>query len=264
MSMFKIKLGRWFLAVKWIPIVLGVLIAKVVLHQFGLEFLELNALFTSLIGATTFLLGFLITGVLTDYKESEKLPGEITSSLAVLSDESTIIYKAKGSKDASEFLKYQLDFVKSFKAWMYKKIQTSDMHEKLDGMNEFFLKLESQAQIAFIGRMKAEQSVLRKAITRINTIKETGFVGTAYVIAELLGTFVVFGMIVLKMQPFYVSLAFVSLVTFLVWYMIFLIRDLDDPFEYDSHGESGTEISLKPIHDYEARLEAHLKKLNIE
>jgi hypothetical protein len=32
--------------------------------------------------------------------------------------------------------------------------------------------------------------------------------------------------------------------------MIYLIKDLDNPFDYSLHGETGTEISLKPIHDF--------------
>lgn len=31
--------------------------------------------------------------------------------------------------------------------------------------------------------------------------------------------------------------------------MFFLIKDLDNPFDYTHNGEGGTEISLKPIHD---------------
>jgi hypothetical protein len=31
--------------------------------------------------------------------------------------------------------------------------------------------------------------------------------------------------------------------------MFLLIKDLDNPFEYSVHGESGTEISLRPIKD---------------
>jgi hypothetical protein len=31
--------------------------------------------------------------------------------------------------------------------------------------------------------------------------------------------------------------------------MLFLINDLDNPFDYRGHGETGTEISLKPLHD---------------
>ena len=45
------------------------------------------------------------------------------------------------------------------------------------------------------------------------------------------------------------------LVSFLMVYMIFLIKDLDNPFEYLEHGESGTEVSIKPIHDLIKRLD---------
>ena len=33
--------------------------------------------------------------------------------------------------------------------------------------------------------------------------------------------------------------------------MFLLIKDLDNPFDYAANGETGTEISLKPIHDFE-------------
>ena len=33
--------------------------------------------------------------------------------------------------------------------------------------------------------------------------------------------------------------------------MFLLIKDLDNPFDYSVKGESGTEISLKPIRDIE-------------
>jgi hypothetical protein len=44
-------------------------------------------------------------------------------------------------------------------------------------------------------------------------------------------------------------LFFTLLVTFLISYMFLLIKDLDNPFDYAENGESGTEISLKPIHN---------------
>ena len=34
--------------------------------------------------------------------------------------------------------------------------------------------------------------------------------------------------------------------------MFLLIKDLDNPFDYSNKGETGTEISLKPIHDIES------------
>ena len=52
--------------------------------------------------------------------------------------------------------------------------------------------------------------------------------------------------------PFYASLFLTLLITFLFSYMFLLIKDLDNPFDYSNKGETGTEISLKPIHDIES------------
>ena len=58
----------------------------------------------------------------------------------------------------------------------------------------------------------------------------------------------------IKIEPFYASLFITLLVTFLISYMFLLIKDLDNPFDYSVTGESGTEVSLKPLHDLESEL----------
>ena len=69
------KIKKWHLVIEILPILIGVFILKILFHTFGLEFISLNPLFTSLIAGTIFLIGFLINGVISDYKESEKCPG---------------------------------------------------------------------------------------------------------------------------------------------------------------------------------------------
>jgi hypothetical protein len=38
--------------------------------------------------------------------------------------------------------------------------------------------------------------------------------------------------------------------------MLFLIKDLDNPFDYSGEEERGTEVSLKPLQDLIERLKA--------
>src|SRR5512139_813773 len=70
-----------------LPYMAGVIALKLVVHRLSWEFIPLNAIFSALIGANVFLIGFLISGVLSDYKESEKLPGEISSIILTIVDE---------------------------------------------------------------------------------------------------------------------------------------------------------------------------------
>jgi hypothetical protein len=241
---------KWAIAIKILPFLLVIFLLKLALHFLGWEILSLNPLFTSLVAATIFLLGFLITGVLADYKESERMPGELASSMESLYDETSAICKLKKSVQAKQFLTFQKDFVGKLLQWLHKKERTRNILGMIRQMNDFFIHLEPVAQAPSLSRMKQEQSNIRKAIIRIHTIRETSFVISAYAIAEALAFFLVLGMLLARMEPFYESLFFVTLVSFVVLYMIFLIKDLDNPFDYKSNGEHGSEVSLKPLHDF--------------
>jgi hypothetical protein len=248
------KMKKWHLVIKIVPILIVIFILKLVFHKYGLEIVSLNALFTSLIAATTFLIGFLISGVISDYKESEKLPGDMAASLETIYDEAYILDKNKGNKVTKEFIGHYKDFLKSINDWFYRKERTKSLIEKLHKMNDYFAEFEGMMQANFLSRMKNEQSNLRKMIIRIDNIRDLSFIQSAYAIVETLAFFVVMGLLLLKVEPFYESVFFTVLVSFLVVYMILLIKDLDNPFDYSEHGEAGTEVSIKPIHDITSRI----------
>lgn len=251
---------RYHIIFKVIPFILAILALKFLFHSLEWEFLTMNPLFTSIVAATTFLIGFLITGVISDYKESEKIPAEIAASIEVLYDESSIIIKNKKSETAKQFQNNLITFIEQLKDWFYRKTKTKNVFETLSSWNNAFATFEGETQAAFISRMKQEQNNLRKMITRIQVVRDTNFVHSAYVLVEVLSFFLVVGLVFVKIEPFYESLFFVALVSFVVLYMIILIKDLDDPFDYASYGETGTEVSLKPIHAMHERLKEYVGK----
>jgi len=243
---------KWSIAIKVMPLMIMIAALKLLSHRLGLEVMELNALFTSLVAGTIFLIGFLISGVLSDYKESEKIPSELSAALKALSDDAYTIWKSKNLESARQFIEFEKTFVKSLVGWFYKKERTKILLLKLSQMNDFFIELDKEGiQPAYIIKMKNEQSAIRKQILRADTIRDTGFIGSAYAIAEAMGFLTGIGLIIIKIEPFYASLFFTLLVTFLISYMVFLIVDLDNPFDYSVKGESGTEIPLKPLLDLE-------------
>jgi hypothetical protein len=250
---------KWHILFKILPLLVLIIALKIAFYLSNFEVISLSALFTSLIAATTFLIGFLITGVISDYKESEKLPGEMAATLEAIYDEAYIINKNKQTTLTNEFMEFQRGLIQSVEDWFFKKERTKNLMVKVSKLNDYFAGLEPLAQATFINRLKQEQTNLRRQITRVHTIRETNFVESAYAIVEALAFFVIIGLIAMKPDPLTVneSIAFTLVVSFLVLYMLFLIKDLDDPFEYEKYGESGSEISLKPIHDL-------LKRVNLK
>lgn len=253
--------SKWRLALKTLPIVLFAVLLKVGANYFDLEFLSLNSLFTALISANIFLIGFLISGTLVDYKESEKLPGDMAASLEAMADEGLIIYKNHKSAEAKNYLQKLLRFNQSLIDWFYKKERTENLMEKLLAFNEDFLALESQTQANFIVRLKQEQNAIRRMINRIHTIRETSFLVTGYAIAEIITSISVVGLIFIQMDPFYEGFFFIFFVSFILVYMIFFIKDLDNPFGYDEKDSLDDEISLQVLIRSQGRLRKYCEEL---
>lgn len=252
---FRKTLQKWSIAIKILPLVVLVAGLKYLSHKNGLEVMELNALFTSLVAGTIFLIGFLLSGVLSDYKESEKIPSEIAASLRALRDDSLTIDKGKNSEAAMQFILFQKIFVKTLMDWFYKKERTKTILQRISSMNNYIIEMEKEGvQAGYLVKLKNEQSNIRKQLMRIDTIRDTNFVGSAYAILEAMGFLTIIGLIIIKIEPFYASLFLTLLITFLFTYMFMLIKDLDNPFDYAESGEGGTEISLKPLHDFEEEI----------
>ena len=229
---YKIVKPKWWLVLKLLPVLAVFVFIKWLVHFYQLEYLELNALFTSLIAATVFLIGFLISGVLSDYKESEKIPGEIASCLDTLSDDALSIHYKKKDERSSELLEHILQTQKLIIDWLYQRIQFPVLLENIENYTDHFSKLEDSIPVNYIVKLKQEQSSLRKWLIRIQVIRDTDFVSSAYAILETLALLIIAGLLSIKIEPFYESLFFLGFVVFLILYMILLIKDLDNPFDY--------------------------------
>ncbi|MDD5112218.1 MAG: hypothetical protein PHG85_06715 [Candidatus Altiarchaeota archaeon] len=253
---------KWSLSIRVIPIVGIIILFKLIFHHMGWEYLSVNPLFSGLVAASVFLLGFLISGVLVDYKEGEKLPGEMTSSLEAIFDETWILYKNGKAAQARGLLQYLADFTALLKGWFYKKEKTRSVLDRIFGMNEFFAALDPLTKPNFIVRMKQEQANIRRIVIRIHGIRETSFVSSGYAVAEAVILLLTIGLLMTIIGPFYESLFVIGIITFLLVYMLALIKDLDNPFDYYEKEGGNDEVSLKPLEDLEKRLRERLSILD--
>jgi len=236
------------------PYVIGVIAAKLFVHRLNLEIIPLNAIFSALIGANVFLMGFLISGVMADYKESERLPGEISSILLTIVDEIRFIdLKQPDGEFVGDRMRNALSMAAGIRKWLFKEVKTRELMSQIEDLSREFVLMEKHTQPNYIARLKQEQNQLRKIVTRIHTIRETEFVFSGYFISSTTTFLLVLGMVFLKIEPFYESLFFVGLVTYLLLFLLKLIRDLDNPFgHYDR--SSFEDVSIKPIDDTISRI----------
>lgn len=255
---------RWRLTARVAPFVIVVAALKTGLAVQGWEPVPLSPLYTGLLAATVFLLGFLLAGTLADYKESEKLPGDLAASLETIADECQILYADKRAEPAIKCLGDLRDLVATVLEWLHRRRATDEAFAGVSRLNESFHAFEPLTQPNFIVRLKQEQTAVRRMLIRVDTIRETSFVGAAYAVAELATFLLVIGLLLAEITPAALSVFIVSSISFLLVYMIFLIRDLDDPFEFATDGSraGAAEVSLLPLERLERRLSRELEVLS--
>ena len=221
----------------------------------------MNSIITSLISANIFLIGFNISGVLADFKAGEKLPGELAANIEAISDECVYSYKKNKSETGRQGFDYCLEFTENVLEWLYRRMKTRELLQKINSFTNVFLALEEDTSASFVSRLKHEQSEIRRAVMRIHEIREVRFSEAAYAIAEIISVALVAALVFLNIDPISVGLFCTLFVAFIFTYMLFLIRDLDDPFAYYDQKNSVEEISLHSLEDLKERLEERREKL---
>ncbi|NTU72744.1 hypothetical protein HGB07_01040, partial [Candidatus Roizmanbacteria bacterium] len=169
-----------------------------------------------------------------------------------------IIYKNKRSPEAKQGLDHVVVLTNQIINWFHRNEKTKHVLANITKLNDYFLMFEPLTQANFIVRMKQEQSNIRRIVNRIHTIRETSFNASGYAVAEVITFLLCVGLVFVKIDPYYESLFFVTFVSFILIYMILLIKDLDNPFGYYEQGSVSEDVSLKPMHDVIDRINEKL------
>lgn len=230
-----------------------VVAAKLVAHRLGWEGISLNPLFSGLVAANVFLMGFLLSGVLADYKESERLPGEVSVILETLTDDFTALREPKHAEVRRDGLAQLHRLASGLQEWFYKRQSTADTMAQVADLVALFGRVEPFVPANYTVRLKQEQSNLRRCLIRIHTIRETSFIPSGYVISEIVTVMLTIGLVLVRIDKLHEALFFVGMITFLFSFLGLLIRDLDNPFGYYEEN-SAEDVSLKPLTDATERL----------
>src|SRR5512136_566841 len=120
----------------FVAVVVG---AKLLVHFRGWEALSINPLFSGIVAANVFLMGFLLSGVLGDYKESERLPGELAASVEAIAEEMRAIHKSSGSAKAHECMVCLHGFAGDIVKWLHKQHRTQELLDDLNALTDCFV-----------------------------------------------------------------------------------------------------------------------------
>jgi hypothetical protein len=172
----------------WTAIGVGVLIAiKFGLHAAGFEFLAVNTLFSSAIGGAVFILGFLLAGIIADYKEAEKVPAELRASLENIVEEGRVFHLIKHEFDEKKIRIKAAAVIQNFFRGLSHEGNHDDLRPCLDSIDSFsdsFLEMEKLGMPPnYVTRLKTEQGNLRRIALRVYHMQRTQFIPSAHFLA---------------------------------------------------------------------------------
>lgn len=248
------KKFRLFFTVVAVVLLLGCV--KTGVHYFGLEFLELNALLTSGIGGAIFIIGFLLSSILADYKEAERIPADIRTSIEAIDGDLETFATINLDFDLSTSRRILLTTIDKLRAGLSHAHDHKDIPpvlEEIAKLTPIFGRLEGMGMAAnFVVRLRTTQDVLRRSMLRIYQIQRVEFVPSVHVLVQTLVFSIVIMMLFLKTEGDPASAMMFGFISYMFVYALYLIRLLEQPFAR-GHG-SLDDVSFFLFDELEERL----------
>jgi len=244
-----------------LPWAVGVVVLKWLADVADVQPLNLSPLLAGAIAAEVFILGFLLSGTAGDFKEAERLPGELAASLETMADECLITYEDIKLPEARTCLQLLVDLSGSIRTWLMTDQGFDGVMADLRALNGPFRVMAPAIQAGFTTRLKAEQAVVRKTVVRMDTMRRTSYVAAGYLIAEVTAVLLSVVMILTDLVDLAPTLCLVGLITYLLFYLVGLIRDLDNPFEYKNGQPGAADVDLAVLQRNQDRLQGLLDAL---
>jgi hypothetical protein len=245
---------KWGLIFKAFGITLSLLIIRLMFDYLNFDILSVTNLITAFIGGAIFTIAIIFAGTLTDYKESEKIPSEIATSIRTFySDldlirvqDKTLIHRMQ-ENTAALMRVINTNFRNN--EW-----SMEDMDSAVDSINADIARLvDLNIAPNYIIKLKTEMTNIDRISHRVKTIAETSFIPAAYAISELAAVGVIILLFFVKLDPFYEGLVLFTVLSMLLIALLLLIKDMDNPFEVGK--KTYADIDLFLLWDLEKKLD---------
>lgn len=223
-------------------IITAVIVAgKFILHHFGAEPLQLGSLHSSVVTGTFFVVGFLLSATIVDYKESERIPSEFSSIVENMYEDAKSFHKNYPKFDRNLFRKRLEEVAKAFTEDVRKKRHGTRL--KVHALNDSFVEMENAGVPAnFVVKLKQQQAQLDKVLFRVTYIQRITFIPSATILARSIIPLTLGLLVFTEIEPFYGGMAIVAIISFILVYILKLIQVISVPFQRE--GKTQDDVSL--------------------
>jgi hypothetical protein len=233
-SSFKIFFTALFAA-------LIIIIIKFIFHELRWEPIEQTSLHNGILSSATFVIGFLLSATIADYKESERIPAEFAANIEDMYSDAEVIHQSYSKFNLEGYRTQLQEIAEKFDSEV--RNASRGVSEKIRALNPYFSEMEKAGVPAnFIVKLKQQQLLLLKHRKRVTYIQRIKFIPSASILSESIVFFVIILLVLTNVDPFYGSLTIVGIISFVLIYMMVLIRVISVPFH--AAGKTRDDVSL--------------------
>jgi hypothetical protein len=248
-----INFVKWGILFKVLPWLGLFTVTKLATHHLGWELWTFNSLTGTLLSAATFTIALVLSGTLTDYRDSEGMPLQIANALETISDTNRAVAAAYAEYAATPLQQGLADVNQAVLAWLEADGDFNQIDQALDELNPLFAQmLAIHGTQGFLNRMQTEQARIWSVIWQMQVNRETDFLESAYLLLWIFLISSTVALLLISSENFIENLLISSFIFISFFYLLFLIRDLDNPFEYN--GRSSVDVDLSVLHRARERL----------
>ncbi|MFM2305032.1 MAG: hypothetical protein RLZZ135_2444 [Cyanobacteriota bacterium] len=244
MRMF--DLVKWGILFKVLPWTALFCIAKLGMHWLGWESWIFDPLTGSLFSVAIFVIALILSGTLSDYRACEWMPSQIANAIETINDTNQTIAAGNPNYQPQPLQQALVDVGRSILDWLQADKEFANVDAAIDRLNPILAPiLVLNGGPGIVNYIQIEQAKIRSISRQMQVNHDNDFLGAAYVLLWLFLGGSIVALLLIHANRFSENLIVSVFIFTLFIYLLFLIKDLDKPFQYD--GKSSVDVDLSPL-----------------
>jgi hypothetical protein len=270
--------GSYRVAVETAVIVAVLVAIRWLLWELGATGMETTPLASSVIGGGVFVMGLVVAGTLSDYRDAERAPTDVAAGLYAFLREADAMNRVWGKPDMTKLRERLIAVVTALRSDINAG-NTRECQAAIEELSESMYEMdESDVPANYIVRLRAEQAALRKSALRVYHIQREEFLPSAKAMIMSMVAIILVMLLFTDMGGLLESLVTVGFLSFFFIYLLRLLNVIDKPFkvgrdrtdddvslflltEFVVHAHTAGEGGLVPPEDIAAEAEALEERL---
>jgi hypothetical protein len=253
--MFDKALGNYRVAIEAVVVVAVLVAIRAVLWAVGVEGLDVSPLASSIVAGGVFVMGLVVAGTLSDYRDAERSPTDLAAGLYAILRECESMHAAWGIVNLPVLRQRLIAIVITLRTDINAG-NTRECQVAIEDLSQSFLELENTDIPAnYIVRLRQEQAGLRKSLLRVYHIQREEFLPSAMAMIISLVVVILAVVMFTNMGGLAESLVTLGFLSFFFLYLLRLLNVIDKPFKA-GHERTDDDVSLFLLNEFVLRAQA--------